>query len=108
MRDFLTSLRSRWLPGWNGPSTVVALVLVLTLVVTAVLAYQAQDAARSHRVTAENVLRDYAAFASSELARRARRELPEVLGAQLRRLSTACDGAGQLPDFEQWVRAKDS
>lgn len=36
------------------------------------LTYQAQDAARSQRVTAENALRDYSAFATNQLARELR------------------------------------
>jgi signal transduction histidine kinase len=43
-------------------------LLTLSLVFTAVLAYQAQDAARSHRATAERALRDYASFAALEFA----------------------------------------
>jgi signal transduction histidine kinase len=39
-------------------------ILVLSLVVTGTLAYQAQDAARSHRETAERALRDYASIAA--------------------------------------------
>jgi signal transduction histidine kinase len=43
-------------------------VLGLALVVTAVLAYQAQVAARGHRQTAERTLRDYASFADWQFA----------------------------------------
>jgi len=48
------------------PRRVFALValLALSLVFTAILAYQAQDAARAHRATAERTLRDYASFAA--------------------------------------------
>src|SRR5262249_25840635 len=108
MRDYPTSVRSRVLLGWNGRSALVALALLVALAVTAVLAYQAQGAARSHRVTAESVLHDYAAFATSELARRARRQLQEVLSTQLTRLASTCDAPERLPDLEQWVRAKGS
>lgn len=93
---------------WHGRSALIALVLLLTLAVAGVLAYQAQQAARSHRATAEHVLRDYAAFASSELARRARADLTEVLRTQLMRLASTCDGRERPPDLEQWVRVKDS
>jgi signal transduction histidine kinase len=41
-------------------------LLVLSLVFTAGLAFQAQVAARSHRATAERALRDYASFAALE------------------------------------------
>ena len=44
------------------------LLLGLTLVLAALLAYEAQRATRSHRVTAERALRDYATVAALELA----------------------------------------
>ncbi len=50
-------------------------LLVLALVVTAVLAYQAWSAARSQRVIAERTLRDYAAFADWQLAQQAKNDL---------------------------------
>jgi hypothetical protein len=108
MRDFHFLTRSRLLRGWQPRSAVIALVLLLTLGVAASLAYQAQEAARSHRVTAENVLRDYAAFASSEFARRARRELSDVVRTQLMRLASTCHERDRLPDLKQWVLVKDS
>jgi signal transduction histidine kinase len=56
----------------NGPRErrLVLLVGVLTLgfVLTAVLAWQAQVAAHSHRATAERALRDYAAFGALQFA----------------------------------------
>jgi hypothetical protein len=85
-------------------SALVALVLLLTLALAAALAYQAQRSAYSHRLTAENVLRDYAAFASSELARRARPQLLDVLQTHLRRLASTCDGRERLPDLAHWTR----
>ncbi len=45
------------------------LLLVGVIVLAAVLAYQALDAARSQRVTAENTLRDYSAFGTNEFSR---------------------------------------
>lgn len=60
-------------------------VLLLTLLLAAVLAYQAHDAARSHRRTSEAALRDYAAFAAWELGRTVEAELTSALsGATLR------------------------
>ena len=50
-------------------------LLVLTLVVAAVLAYQAWDAARSQRNTAENTLRDYAKLADWQLTQQAKNAL---------------------------------
>jgi hypothetical protein len=108
MRDFFFSMRSRVLGGWQARSALIAVVLLLTLTVAASLAYQAQREARSHRATAENVLRDYSAFAGAELARRARQGLSEVLRTQLIRLTSSCDGRDRLPDLQQWVLVKDS
>lgn len=45
-------------------------LLLLTLGLAGLLAYQAQDAARSHRTALETALNDYAAFATWEYARR--------------------------------------
>ncbi|MGH7720352.1 MAG: ATP-binding protein [Gemmatimonadaceae bacterium] len=57
-------LELRW-PRMRQPRlAVLVAILVLSLVVTGVLAYQAQDAARSHRATAERALRDYASIAA--------------------------------------------
>jgi signal transduction histidine kinase len=57
--------------------------LVLTLVLSAGLAYHALDAARSHRATAENTLRDYAGIAAWEFARRSRDILSNALWMSL-------------------------
>jgi Tfp pilus assembly protein PilE len=88
-------------------SGVIVLVLVLMLAVAAVLAYHAQQAARSHRTTAENVLRDYARFASWEFSQHARRDLNSVFGTQLARLAAACAGRDTLPDPAAWRQAGD-
>ncbi len=50
-------------------------LLLLSLVLTVILAYQAVDAARSYRATAESVLRDYAALAAREFVRRTANQL---------------------------------
>ncbi|MGH9161446.1 MAG: hypothetical protein ACRD2X_15885, partial [Vicinamibacteraceae bacterium] len=59
----------------------VLLLLGGALALTGALAYQAQQAARSHRTAAEAVLRDYVRFASWELARLARRDLESAASA---------------------------
>lgn len=46
--------------------TLLVGLLTLTVVLAASLAYEAHDAARSHRVTAERALRDYASVAAWE------------------------------------------
>ena len=64
--------------GRRSGSAFIVLLLLSTLAVAGALAYQAQQAARSHRATAENVLRDYATFASWEFSRLARRDLNDA------------------------------
>jgi signal transduction histidine kinase len=50
-------------PGATRSAPVIVLLL-LTLALTAVMAFQAQSAAHSHRAAAEGALRDYASFAA--------------------------------------------
>src|SRR5438128_2668415 len=88
-------------------STLIVLLLLSALAVAGALAYQAQRAAGSHRATAENVLRDYATFASWEFARLARRQLNDVLGARVARVSRNCRGQERLPDLAQLLKADD-
>ena len=64
-------------------STVIVILLVATLGMAAMLAYEAQQAARSHRVTAENVLRDYSAFAAWELSRTSRTQVLSLIQQEL-------------------------
>ena len=52
----------------------IAALLAGALVLSALLAWEAQDAARSHRLAAEGVLRDYAGLAAQEFLRRARNQ----------------------------------
>jgi hypothetical protein len=99
--------RMRLASSRRSRSTPIVVLLLSTLVVAGALAYQAQHAARSHRATAENVLRDYATFASWELSRLARRELNEVSSIHLARLAASCDGRDTLPDVRRWVQGKD-
>ena len=53
----------------------IVLLLTLALVLVGILAYQAQDAARSHRKTAERTLKDYASFANWQLTKQAKNDL---------------------------------
>lgn len=67
-------------PGSRRPRlTPVMVLLLLTLGLTGVLAYQAVDAAASHRKTAEATLDDYAMFAAWEFSRLTRGELEYYL-----------------------------
>jgi signal transduction histidine kinase len=52
----------------NRASRSLVLLLGLTVALAGLLAYEAQRATRSHRVTAERALRDYATVAALELA----------------------------------------
>ena len=87
-------------------STLIVVILLYTLAVAGALSWKAQQAARSHRTTAENVLRDYARFANWEFSRLARRELNRVLGAHLDALAVSCYGRETLPDVQAWISGK--
>lgn len=66
---------------WRSPATLLVALLALTLVIAAVLAYEAHAAARSHRATAERALHDYATFAAWELLAKATDNLQPALTA---------------------------
>ncbi|MBA2305725.1 MAG: hypothetical protein H0W08_24250 [Acidobacteria bacterium] len=74
---------------------MIVVLLVATLGMTAMLAYEAQQAVRSHRATAENVLRDYSTFAAWELTRLGRTQLMQVMNTALERVEHAAR-AGDL------------
>src|SRR5688572_4297908 len=78
-------------------STIIVALLIATLGMTAMLAYEAQQAARLHRATAENVLREYAGFAAWELARLGRTQLLNVVNGELMQLQRAME-KGSLSD----------
>ena len=50
--------------GVRSRTTSLVAILMLTVALAAFLAYEAWDAARSHRATAERAIRDYATFAA--------------------------------------------
>jgi signal transduction histidine kinase len=60
-----------------------SVLLTLTLVLAGLLAFEAQRATRSHRVTAERALRDYAAVAAHELLVSTSEELDDLLAPAL-------------------------
>src|SRR4051812_16997600 len=64
-------------------ATLLAMLLACTLVLATMLAYEAHDAARSHRATAERALNDYAAVAAWELVAGVNDELQASLGSAL-------------------------
>lgn len=71
-------------------------VLLLTLGLAGLLAYEAQDAARSHRAAAESALRDYAAFAAWAFRRDARSQFGCLLHQAIHPIAEtrAHDGVG--------------
>ncbi len=69
----------------------VVLVLLFTLGLAALLAYQAHMAARAHQATAEKALREYASFASWEFANRLKKEFYYDYTAALKPLARVED-----------------
>lgn len=63
--------------------TLLVALLLVTLALSAALAYEAANAYRSHRATAESTLRDYAGMAAWEFSRRARESLYRAVETQL-------------------------
>ena len=76
--------------------TFMIVLLALTLAVASALAWQAHQAAESHRDAAERVLRDYAEVASWEFSRAARRELDTTFDRWLQVIGCAARSA-ELP-----------
>ena len=70
-------------PDRHHPGALSVALLGATLGLTALLAYQAVDSARSHRQTAEHTLRDYAGIAAWEFARRSRDLISSATHAML-------------------------
>ena len=62
---------------------LLAALLVCTLGLATMLAYEAHDAARSHRATAERALHDYAAVAAWELVAGVNEAVQSSLGGAL-------------------------
>jgi hypothetical protein len=71
--------------------TLLVGLLTLTVVLAASLAYEAHDAARSHRVTAERALRDYASVAAWEYVA----NVQERLGAAASEILSPLRACGQ-------------
>ena len=67
-------------PGVRSRTTSLVAILILTVALTAFLAYEAWDAARSHRATAERAIRDYAKFAAWEFSVSAKEVLYSNVG----------------------------
>jgi len=65
--------------GLRSRTTSLVAILMLTVALAAFLAYEAWDAARSHRATAERAIRDYAKFAAWEFSVSAKQVLYSTL-----------------------------
>jgi len=65
-------------PPAPASTTLLAVFLLVMLALSCGVAFQAYDAARSHRATAEAVLRDYAGLAATEYGRIAREDLSRI------------------------------
>ncbi|HET7422672.1 MAG TPA: HAMP domain-containing sensor histidine kinase [Gemmatimonadales bacterium] len=86
-------MRRSWTSPFTGPTAPSrprapaplrpSVLLTLTLVLAGLLAFEAQRATRSHRVTAERALRDYAAVAAHELLVSTSEELDDLLAPAL-------------------------
>ena len=83
-------------------STFIVVLLFATLALTATLAYEAQQAARSHRATAENVLRDYSTFAVWEFSRIGQQQLLDAMNHGLESVRAA----RRMDDLNQALAAK--
>jgi signal transduction histidine kinase len=95
------------LPGGGGPGPSLVLLLLCSLVLSGALAYQAQDAARSHRAASESALRDYAALAGEELARQLGGEAEDLANEVLYARGDAerrRTPAARLAEFEDEMR----
>lgn len=67
----------------KSSSRYLILLLGLTLALAGLLAYEAQQATRSHRVTADRALRDYATVAAWEFVSASEERIDRLLGAAL-------------------------
>src|SRR3954467_11299103 len=72
--------RPHSIPAPRSRAMLLATLLVCTLALATMLAYEAHDAARSHRATAERALTDYAAVAAWELVAGVNDELQGSFG----------------------------
>jgi signal transduction histidine kinase len=85
MIRFMASPAGRFRPfgGRGSNSMLLAALLVGTLALATMLAYEAHNAARSHRATAERALHDYAAVAAWEVVAGVNEALQSTVGGAL-------------------------
>jgi signal transduction histidine kinase len=86
---------------------LIATLLLFALSLVALLAYQAQAAARSHRAAVERTLHDYASFATWQLTQEATRELLAGLIATfvIPHVRVDPDDRSAWLPVDQWVTA---
>ena len=82
---------------WAGGATLLLGLLAVVLALAGLVAYEAVEAARSRRVTAERALRDYATFASWELIAKASGRLE----ADLRDATTPATGTRATSPYDR-------
>src|SRR6185436_13464079 len=70
-------------PHLRPRALLLAGLLGVTIVLAGALGYEAYRAARSHQLTAERLLRDYASFAAFELLANAEKTLEGTLASAL-------------------------
>lgn len=95
-------------PNARGPAPLIVLLLC-ALGIAGVLAYQAQDAARSHRETAERALTEYASLAAEQFADHAQMALRAMQMMSLRGLvvldgSVTADSIPSVDTFRSSAR----
>jgi len=76
-------------PHTRSRSRLIVVLLVATLGMTGLLGYEAHQAVRSHRASAEGVLRDYAGFAAWELSRQGQQHLLDRMNHGMDAVRTA-------------------
>jgi signal transduction histidine kinase len=91
-------------------TTSLVAILMVTVVLTAFLAFEAWDAAHRHRATAERAIRDYAKFAAWEFSVNAKEVLYSTLAWAFSPtgMLDAADLDGQLPNPSILDREKSS
>ena len=77
VRGLVSGMADNRLP--RSRTTSLVAILMVTVVLTAFLAFEAWDAAHRHRVTAERAIRDYAKFAAWEFSVNAKEVLYSTL-----------------------------
>ena len=79
----LSTMRSQRTPVASPRAMILVIMLALTLVLAGLLAYEAIQASRSHRVTLERALSDYASVAAWEFLTNGKEDLDRLLGDAL-------------------------